>query len=42
MDAVEESKFDDEVFESKDVAASIRFVITKMESRLKVLIQERK
>eukprot|EP00795_Rhopilema_esculentum_P011143 gene11143-20028_t len=34
--AIEVSKFEDEVFESKDVEASIRFCITKIESRLKL------
>ena len=37
---IDESKLDDEIFESKDFAASIRFCITKIESRLNKLVQK--
>ena len=36
---LQESKLDDEIFESKDFAASTRFCITKIEARLNGLVQ---
>ena len=39
LSVIDESKLDDEIFESKDYAASIRFCITKIESRMNQLVQ---